>query len=285
MAFSYKTSDKDVMVQSGFPRGFIAKHPVFTSRGKLGVPSQQSAYYFWWSFLKLHRGYAETCRKGGKGRFAKLYADFGNVHDVEFREWWRCPVGDETRGTYLFAEPSAPTTVQALSRQQALDILDAGVEDQILLVAIPLSYSRRVISKRLAKVIREHHGRGRGQKRLSESKARYRLLSIPNAFSMQKILSCYELRSTNPKMPLWEVAHRAKVGKRFSDDELYGPDQRGISAEKAALTAAASRKLRHAELIIEGVGRGVFPVPLPTKRRDKSALAESIVPNGTQSKQ
>lgn len=258
------------MNTSKLSRGFMAKHPVFTNRGKLGVPWNQSAYYFWWEFLRLHSGYAETCRKGGKGAYAKLYAEFGNVHDIDFKDWWRAPVGDETRGVYLFSEPLAPTTVKALSRDDILEIIEAGVEDQVLLVAIPMSYSRRVISKRLGKVIRDHHGRGRGQKRLSESKARYKLLSIPDIDSLEKAKDCYTLRRDNPKMPLWEVARLARIGQRISDAELAGPDKQGISSVKAALTAAASRKLRHAELIIEGVGKGLFPVPLPTKRGDKS---------------
>lgn len=256
---------------SNFPRGFVAKHPVFTKRGKLGIHWELSAFYFWWSFLKLHEGYAETCRKNGKGAYAKLYADFGNVHDIEFKDWWTGKVGDETRGVYLFAEPPAPTTVKALSREEVLQIIDAGVEDEVLLVAIPMSYSRRVISKRLGGVIRDHHGRGRGQKRLSESKARYKLLSIPDADSMGKVLKCHSLRQQHPKMPLWEIAHRARLGQLVSEAELMGSDKQGLSAVKAALTAAASRKLRHAELIIDGVGKGLFPVPLPTKRRDKAS--------------
>lgn len=269
MELSTKTCDIHVMIRSHLSRGFMARHPVFTNRGKLGVPWNQSAYYFWWQFLRVHEGYAETCRRGGKGAYAKLYADFGNVHDVEFKDWWRGQVGEETRGVYLFSEPLAPTTVKALNRDEILEIIDAGVDDQVLLVAIPMSYSRRVISKRLAQVIRENHGRGRGQKRLSESRARYKLLSIPDIDSLEKVLNCFTLRKEHPKMPLWEIARLARVGQRISDAELAGSDKRGISSVKAALTAAASRKLRHAELIIEGVGRGQFPVPLPTNRRDK----------------
>jgi hypothetical protein len=165
----------------------------------------------------------------------------------------------------LFAEPHAPAKVEALSKEQVLELLDKGIEDEVLLISIPMAYSRREISNRLGKVIREHHGRKPGQKRLSESKARYKLLSIPDTDSIEKTLKVYKLRRDNPKEPLWKIAQLARIGDRSA----YALAENDAHA-KASLTAAASRKLRHAEMIIDGVGRGVFPVPLPTKRRDKT---------------
>jgi hypothetical protein len=273
------------MIDPQRPAPFMAKAPVFgDARGRKGVSWNQSAYYFWWAFLRLHEGYAETCKKGGKGKYKALYQDFGDVHASDFKEWWQLRNADGvTRGAVLFAEPHAPAKVEALSKQQVLELFDKGIEDEVLLISIPMAYSRREISKRLGKVIREHHGRKRGQKRLSESKARYKLLSIPETDSIEKVLKCYTLRRENPKMPLWQIAIKAKVGKRLDTGDLNDPATQGLSAEKAALTAAG-RKLRHAELIIDGVGRGVFPVSLPTKQRDKSAQDGTAVPNGTQSR-
>jgi hypothetical protein len=259
------------MIDPKRPAPFITKAPVFSNRkGLKGVPWNQSAYYFWWEFLRLHQGYAETCKKGGEGKYKALYQDFGDIHATEFQQWWQLRnVDGITRGAVLFAEPHAPAKVEALSKEQVLELLDKGIEDEVLLISIPLAYSRREISKRLGKVIREHHGRKRGQNRLSESKARYKLLSIPDTDSIEKTLKVYKLRRDNPKMPLWEIARLANVGRRYSDATM-AQSERGVSSLKAALTAAASRKLRHAEMIIDGVGRGVFPVPLPTKRRDKT---------------
>jgi hypothetical protein len=267
------------MIDPKRPAPFMAKAPVFgDARGRKGVSWNQSSYYFWWAFLRLHEGYAEACKKGGKGRYKALYQDFGDVHAADFKEWWQFRNADGvTRGAALFAEPHAPAKVEALSKQQVLELLGKGIEDEVLLISIPMAYTRREISKRLAKVIREHHGRKRGQKRLSESKARYKLLSIPDTYSIEKVLKCYTLRRDYPNEPLWKIARLAGVGDR-SAYALADTD----AAAKASLTAAASRKLRHAEMIIDGVGRGVFPVPLPTKRRDKSAQDRAFVPNGTQ---
>ena len=255
------------MIDPKRPAPFMTKAPVFSNRKRLkGVPWDQSAYYFWWEFLRLHQGYAETCKKGGGGKYKALYQDFGDIHATEFQQWWQLRnVDGITRGAVLFAEPHAPAKVEALSKEQVLELLDKGIENEVLLISIPLAYSRREISKRLGKVIREHHGRKPGQKRLSESKARYKLLSIPDTDSIEKTLKVYKLRRDNPKVPLWKIAQLALIGDRSA----YALAENDADA-KASLTAAASRKLRHAEMIIDGVGRGVFPVPLPTKRRDKT---------------
>lgn len=255
------------MIDPKRPAPFMTKAPVFSNRKRLkGVPWDQSAYYFWWEFLRLHQGYAETCKKGGGGKYKALYQDFGDIHATEFQQWWQLRnVDGITRGAVLFAEPHAPAKVEALSKEQVLELLDKGIENEVLLISIPLAYSRREISKRLGKVIREHHGRKPGQKRLSESKARYKLLSIPDTDSIEKTLKVYKLRRDNPKEPLWKIAQLALIGDRSA----YALAENDADA-KASLTAAASRKLRHAEMIIDGVGRGVFPVPLPTKRRDKT---------------
>lgn len=255
------------MIDPKRPAPFMTKAPVFgDAKGRKGVFWNQSAYYFWWAFLRLHEGYTETCKNGGRGKYKALYQDFSDVHATDFKEWWQLRNADGvTRGAVLFAEPHAPAKVEALSKEQVLELLDKGIEDEVLLISIPMAYSRREISKRLGKVIREHHGRKRGQKRLSESKARYKLLSIPETDSIEKVLKCYTLRRDNPKEPLWKIAQLARIGDRSA----YALAENDAHA-KASLTAAASRKLRHAEMIIDGVGRGVFPVPLPTKRRDKT---------------
>ena len=64
-------------------------------------PWQCSVYYFWWEYLRRHRGYAQCCAGGGKGIYATLYKDFGDAHaDADFWAWWR---GHD----HLFAEPPA----------------------------------------------------------------------------------------------------------------------------------------------------------------------------------
>ena len=59
---------------------------------------QCSVYYYWWEYLRRHEGYTETCARNGKGKYKKLYEDFGDVHATDFWTWWRTH-------NYIFAEP------------------------------------------------------------------------------------------------------------------------------------------------------------------------------------
>ncbi len=52
-----------------------------------------TVYYQWWDYLRAHDGYKETCEAGGKGKFADLYEDFGDIHTMDFPKWWKCKGG------------------------------------------------------------------------------------------------------------------------------------------------------------------------------------------------
>ena len=128
-------------------RHFPFAHPLFRQeQSTSGVRWNNSVYYLWWEFLRRHEGYKETCENGGKGKYEKLYADFGNVHEGTFREWWT----KDDRGARLFAEPPLPNNVVALTPKE----LDALPEDwdagSLLVVAIPLSLRKRFIQQKLA---------------------------------------------------------------------------------------------------------------------------------------
>jgi hypothetical protein len=85
---------------SPLSRHFAFGHPLFRQKkSELGVPWEDSVYYIWWEFLRRHDGYKKTCDNGGEGEYAKLYADFGNVHEGTFTEWWT----RDQRGARLFA--------------------------------------------------------------------------------------------------------------------------------------------------------------------------------------
>lgn len=47
-----------------------------------------SVYYYWYEYLRRHECYEETCLKDGDGPCADELVTFGNVHDLNFGEWW-----------------------------------------------------------------------------------------------------------------------------------------------------------------------------------------------------
>ena len=52
------------------------------------MKNEQNPYYFWYEFLKLSEPYKKCCERGGTGRLAKTYRDYGDVHSMDFKEWW-----------------------------------------------------------------------------------------------------------------------------------------------------------------------------------------------------
>jgi len=241
-------------------RHFAFKHPVFRQeRPTSGVQWKNSVYYLWWEFLRRHNGYKETCENGGKGKYEKIYGDFGNVHQGTFRDWWT----KDDRGARLFAEPPLPGSVVVLTPKE-FDTLPKGWDSGSLLVAaIPLRLPKRFIQQRLSKILTRHHKRKRGQRTFRESGALYPIATQFNIHSLKGILKLYDLRQEQPKMPLWQIGQRCALGKALTKDELNaGRGRQSYAAvEKKNVSAvAASKKLKAAKSIIEGVGRGVFPV-------------------------
>lgn len=245
-------------------RHFTFKHPLFRkvespARGKVkttpGVEWRQSIYYLWWEFLRRHDGYKETCENKERGKFAKLYADFGDVHASDFKTWWT--KGD--RGARLFAEPAALTGVERLEKDD-LEFLQKEWDDNaVLVIAVPLSFGKRFIEKRIVSLLKQYHKRKRGQRTIKESRALYRIANQFNEHSLEVALRVYDLKKSNPKMKLWEIAQQLKFTTTLDPDEIGKRGQRGAVAKKAVMSVAASRKLKLAESIIDGVGKGIFP--------------------------
>lgn len=236
-------------------RSFAGRHPLFVKRlSETGIWWEDSPYYLWWEYLRRHDGYRRTCARGGRGAYSRLYQDFGDVHSASFKEWWT----QDGRGARLFAEPPAPVRVMALTDEEALNIIQAGRDERTLFVAIPLDYQRRTITKALRQILEAHQGRKRGEKRVARSRALYPLAHAPDAQALKTTLRCYDLRVANPAMPLWEIAQIVGVSARLTPSELSGKGGH-VADKKASMTAGVSRKLKHANSLIESVGKGIFP--------------------------
>ena len=237
-----------------FARNFVGKHPLFRkSHSENGVRWQDNIYYLWWEYLRRHEGYKACCDRGGSGPYARLYADFGDVHSQDFKTWWRA------NGVHLFAEPPAPVGVWALSDEEVLDLVQAGRDENTLIVAIPLDFKRRSITAGINKILKESQTRQRGEKRIKTSKARYPLAQAFDVMALKTTLECYDLKQANPSMPLWQIAQEVGVSTRLTAEELRTNDA-AAKDKKLSMTAGVSRKLKQAKRLIENVGRGKFPI-------------------------
>lgn len=243
-----------------FARYFAAKHPLFKAqKTEQGVWWERSVFYFWWEFMRRHEGYRATCKNGGKGRYSKLYQDFGDVHATDFKTWWR----QESRGERLFAEPTIPTTVMEVVPDEVAQLTEAQQGGQLLLVAVPLALRKRFILKKVQQLLKKRHTRGRGQRSLLTSSARYPLAAQFNIESLSVTLRVYDLYKANPHLKLWQIGQEMRLGKQLTEAEIKAPRGRKNPEavdKKNVLAAAASRKLRIAERLIEGAAAGCFPV-------------------------
>jgi hypothetical protein len=236
-------------------RHFIFKHPLFrSSETATGIPWQKSVYYLWWEFLRRNAGYKRTCDMGGVGPGARLFADFGDVHSKGFKEWW----SEGDRGARLFAEPAAPLTVSRMSRQDLTDLLPNWDDKTTLIVAIPLSFPKRFIEQKIADILKSHHKRKRGQRLLGGSRALYPVRAQFNFHSMKVALDVFDLRERRPDLTLWQLAQELRFTQSLSKEELKLGGSSAVD-KRAVMSAIAYRKIKQAELLIEGVGRGVFP--------------------------
>jgi hypothetical protein len=256
-------------------RHFVHKHPLFKrQRTADGIHWKDSVYYYWWEFLRLNPAYKKTCEQQGKGKYASLYVDFGDVHAEGFKTWWSA--GD--RGAKLFAEAQIPTTVTLMSPSQAASIGSDIDPAPLILIAIPLSLPKAAIKKRINAILRTKHTRKRGQRLNSDSTAKYRITRQFSIRALKSMLQAYELRQKEPKLALWEIGQRLELGAKITEKEFSSRSWE-YKDKKRVLASAASRKLKQAERIIAGVVEGHFP-----EMRSRPKARHLVVKTSSQSK-
>ena len=233
-------------------RHFPYQHPTFGTKLKPRSASywQRSVYYWWFEYLRRHAGYKKTCMQSGKGKCAKLYADFGDIHSVEFKDWWTT----DDRGAQLFAEPRAEHHVQVVSKISE----EEAAYDEIIFVKVPLNFSKKILKRDFARLLAKHHFGERGHRYARESSAKYEVVGQPNINALRTTLQVYDYRKLHPELKLWEIARDLKL---FHFEQMPQPDDlpETISDKKNLLAATVSRYLRKAETMIDNVGRGRFP--------------------------
>lgn len=237
-------------------RAFATRtYPTFGSANRPKPPSswQRSVYYWWWEYLRRNDAYKICCEKGGQGELAKLYADFGDVHAMDFKQWWT----ENNRGGTLFAEQAVEDRLRELKPDEAA-ALGGWDKNDFMVVLVPLSQPKRHLSKRFTTLLKQRHEGARGKRMLTKTTAKYKLASQFTIESLKATLKAYDLRQADPKMPLWRVALEAGLAKTVQKERagsIYEPD----ADQKNALNVAASRALKRAKAMIANTARGVFP--------------------------
>lgn len=224
---------------------FAYQHPTFgrSAKQKLLQPYLNSVYYYWWEFLRLNAEYRRCCERGGEGKLASLYNDFGDVYSVDFKTWWQ--TGD--KGAYLFAEKLPPSF-------SVVPVEEIEAQKDVLYLRMPLSLPKRFLSQEFQKILKNHHPGSRGKRTNEQSTARYPVKGHVDIDSLAKCLRVYTMKQEFPELTLWQVGHRCGLKTSFgSDPSLLHTD------DKFVLANMVSRLIKRARRMVAGVAEGKFP--------------------------
>ena len=227
-------------------------------------PWQHSIYYFWWDFLRRHEDYKDCCARGGAGRYKKLYADFGDVHAYEtkdFWSWWTEKLGNDwKRGEFLFAEPAA--------RRMAVQGKVFNTQpDDMLVVSIPLEVRTPQLVKKLRSLLDEHKVQVAAARNKSRAlypvAARVRLSTLHQTLTVWDTWNKHKHRKKKYEQAelagiyVNRVVNGDTVDGLKRDDLPYRDVQREVRRRQVM---AFNRYLAAAEDYIENVGKGHFPL-------------------------
>lgn len=245
---------------------FLAPTPRFGRvNSRLPVGHQQrSPYYWWWQYLRRNADYLACCESGGKGQLAALYADFGDVRGDNFHQWWT----EHNRGVRLFAEQ--PLAVKFGELDSAADWQSHWDKQAVMVVAVPLSMSKRRLKGEFAKLLAARHsgnksGRPAMAKLKEASTARYKLEHNYTVSGLLTALAVYDLWTENQARPqserltLWAIGRELNINKSaIKDAESDSTADRLVG--RNVLAATVSRYVKQARAMIENTAAGKFPV-------------------------
>lgn len=233
-------------------RHFPYDQPRFGTKHRPEPESEwkNSVYYWWWEYLRRNDDYKQTCLNGGKGKCAKLYEDFGDVHTEDFKTWWSV----RGRSVHLFAEPPTPTI------QLIRDASEIGLpRTNAIILHVPLNLPMTHLYSEFKKVLKKHHSGKRGKRANLSSGARYKVNGKYDQNFLQDALLVWDYKQAHPEKKFWEVAQDTKIVPKseWVDD---GDSNNLKLSKKNYTTAVASRLYRKATNIITNVAKGKFPV-------------------------
>lgn len=209
-----------------------------------------SPYYWWYMFLRLNADYKKTCDTKGKGKFADLYKDFGNVHTVNFKDWWQVKAE-------LFAEPKQG--YKMLIAKSTADLAPFNSEEVVNLV-VPLNRSQRSLKKAFSFLILKKVEKGLRGVSVEKSGAKYRLSGKWHIEALSLAYKVYTLKrqseKDNIKIAWADIGIQAKLPMSYA----LTKESRKINADvRRTLTILAMRHYKRAEEFIKNSITQTFP--------------------------
>ncbi|MTI64183.1 hypothetical protein [Methylophaga sp.] len=225
-----------------------------------------SAYYWWFEYLKLSKNYWWVCRgnnfKYTKSRIlARTAEDFGDVFSLSFRDWWM------KTGCELFVEQLELPKVKQVGRDGTQPSI---VQADKVTVEIPLNLTEQTIKKQVIEIVRQqskrHISRTTSAKRKLAKLKRVRLGVLEKARDVWCLNQIGLLAADNVKgfegvspaaLSLYEIGKRTRLVESCMPKPTDGLE---LSRKKRnGMKVAVKRMLNRADALIANVDQGVFP--------------------------
>lgn len=241
---------------------FLADAPNFGTKNKPAKISLQtrSPYYWWWVYLRRNEDYLKCCENGGKGKYAKLYKDFGDVREDNFKKWWK------EKGVELFSEKhvSEGGDMVLMELTDKAQWNKSWTDDKVLVVAMPLTSSKRYLQSRFNDLLNKRHTikRGRQYKTFEESSAKYPLAKNYTIRNLETTLAVYDEylkhKGQIPKVPYWKIGQSMRLVPSAMTTDNMSMNERQVY--RNVMGASVKRYITNAEKMIANAGLGKFPL-------------------------
>lgn len=244
-------------------RRYLAARPVVgTDQRPASLHLQQrSPYYWWWAYLKRNSDYIDCCNRGGAGKLARLYRDFGDVRSDDFRDWW---LGDYERGPRLFAEEPFDLRLKVVTIKDLFN-QDWADNEKVAFFAVNMTIGRRKLQQLFAAALARHHTGRRGRVAVGDtaSTAKYSLYRNVSQHNLRSMLETYDAWLENAALPTAQRVPQWAIGESIRLVANAMPRPRDTAAERTAkhsvMSTAVSRYIKQAKAIIANVAAGEFP--------------------------
>ncbi len=211
-----------------------------------------SPYYWWFMFLRLNPDYKATCEASGVGKYADVYKDLGDVHSMNFKQWW-------TDKAYLFSEPKKGYRMKVAS-----DITEIAPfnDPEVLNLVVPLDWSQRSLKKAFSQLVLKRVEKGKRGVSVEASEAPYRLSgkwSIEALSYAYKIYTLKDQTNKGKKIALADIGIRAELPYAKREKAVEGKVTDETVDIRATLTVLTNRHLKRAETFINTAPSKTFP--------------------------
>ena len=241
--------------------------------------AKTSVRRWWWEYLRLSKDYWLICQTSSSlnnprvadEKMRWIYRKFGDIYKTDFESWYR------TTGSRIFSEQEdLPKVTEIESDFSNL----RETRDGRLLVDIPLSLSQATINRQINRLLKQHEDE-RLNNKLEMSKSQFPINPVRyRLHTLQKMHEVWCLHRELIAKPVALGQARDKystkgdlfrIGKvlRLSPANENPADDPYIHHKRLnIMRVTVSRFLNRANLLIDNVEQGTFPVFKKTQKRE-----------------